>query len=309
MTLKGKTAFQEYYRQLFPGSLYDRFIQSLVPKQNPVFIFHPRHTQTLRSLWKTNHLTWETLTWYESALIWPPEIEAPNPVPGYLEKWAYPLSSASIIPVLALDLQPTDLVLDACAAPGGKSLLISRFLDFPSLLVANDLSPQRIQIMHQLFYDYQLTDIAVMGGPAEHLWHRFPQTFDKILLHAPCSSEQHLYASPKHLSLWSPKRIQKLVHRQYLLIKMLLRCLKPGGILVYSTCAVTPAENELVIDRILTKFSSELSLVPFNSTSLPQCPGFSLPSLTYDHHHVFHSLPHRDRLDPMFVAIIKKNEA
>jgi 16S rRNA C967 or C1407 C5-methylase (RsmB/RsmF family) len=307
MAIKGFIAFDQHYRTLFPDPKeYGAFIKAISTKRQPVLVYSPHQKSEIHRLWQSIPIPLTHLSYDDNALIWPDKYIAGDLIPGYEEHLLYPLSESSLFPVMALEPKPDDVVLDACAAPGGKSLLISYYLKHQSQLVANDLSPRRVQKMHQLFYDYGQTDITVLGGPAEHLWYKYSQTFDKILLDAPCSSEQHIYSSPKHLAQWSEKRIKKLAHRQYLLIKMLIRCLKPGGTLVYSTCAIAPEENELLVERVIQKLSPTIALIPWHLPVIPVRKGMNLPGLSFSPSDVYRVLPHRDNLDPMFIAIFQK---
>jgi 5-methylcytosine rRNA methyltransferase NSUN4 len=223
------------------------------------------------------------------------------------------MNAASLLPVLALDPQPGDEILDACAAPGGKALFIHERLGGQGRLVANDLSPARRAAMARMFAEYGLLTpgptLELRGEKAETIFRRDPARFDKILLDAPCSSEKHVFNSPPHLAEWSASRVRQLRERQYGLLSGLLLALKPGGRLVYSTCAVTPEENEAVLARLLDKKAGLASLeapraLPANAPGLygspiPGAAGFD-PAL------VRRILPHRHGLDPMFVAVLRR---
>ena len=86
------------------------------------------------------------------------------------------------------------------------------------------------------------------------------ESFDAVLLDAPCSSEKHVIKSAKWLSVWSAARVKELAIRQWSLASCAFRLLKDGGFLLYCTCALLPAENDAVLSRLLEKFPTALAL-------------------------------------------------
>ena len=84
--------------------------------------------------------------------------------------------------------------------------------------------------------------------------------FDRILLDAPCSSERHVLQDEKYLAQWSPARIKTLSREQWALLSSAYRMLKDNGILLYSTCALAPKENDEVIERLFKKFDNCVNL-------------------------------------------------
>ena len=161
--------------------------------------------------------------------------------------------------------------------------------------------------MKQVFHHYSEHDIAVWGMKAELVCKKAPEAFDKILLDAPCSSEAHIYTTPAELEKWSINRITGLKKRQVGLLSGLWHALKPGGTLTYSTCSVTPEENEWVVAKFLARKKGEAQLQPI---SLPGTPGSTgLPgtyATEFDLSFVKRVLPHTDAYAPMFVAQFKK---
>lgn len=307
---RGGQAFHHYYSQLFPDPQeFAQFILSLRHSNLPILRFHPDHREQLQNLWQQASLDWQTLPWYPSAVLWPQGVPMGTSLPGYAEKRLYPMNPSSLLPPLTLNPQPGDLVLDACAAPGGKTLVMWQQMQGRGQLIANDVSRNRCQLMKGIFHDYQASDITIFNHSAQNLDLQFPQVFDKILLDAPCSSEKHVYRSRPHLQQWSPARIKHLRRRQLQLLSGLLKALKPGGLLVYSTCAITPEENELVIAEFLAKHSQEVTQISGDFPSAaPRQSGFSLPSTgTFDPNLVHRILPHRQPgFDPMFIATLQK---
>jgi 16S rRNA C967 or C1407 C5-methylase (RsmB/RsmF family) len=304
----GKEAFETCYQQHFPSAQeFSWFLESLAQPALPALRFALSNAKQLQHRWSSQGLTWKPLNWCPWAVEWPPEAPPGLPLPGYAERLIYPMNAASLIPVLALDPQPGETILDACAAPGGKALFIHDLLDRQGHLLANDLSPTRRAAMQRTFSEYGAGTIEIGREKAETLFRRLPEKFNRILLDSPCSSEKHVYRNSHLLAKWSESRVRQLQERQYGLLNGLFLALKPGGRLVYSTCAVNKAENEGVVARFLRKKGGQVILEEWPLENVPGEPG--LPGeyvVEFDLNAVRRILPHRDGLDPMFVAVFHR---
>jgi 16S rRNA (cytosine1407-C5)-methyltransferase len=192
------------------------------------------------------------------------------------------MDRASVLTAASLRLPEEGLILDACAAPGGKSLvLVPRMArndalrkargDFPraagaAQLVCNELSSERrrrlISVLDEHLDEENRRRVSVSGfdaakaGGKKSEWNRF----DAILLDAPCSSERHVIQSPKSLAEWKPARPRSLAARQWSLLSAAFLLVKSVGSLVYSTCALTPEENDGPVSRLLEKYPREIEL-------------------------------------------------
>lgn len=160
----------------------------------------------------------------------------------------YYLDYASAAVISCLNIQPGDHVLDLCAAPGGKSLGIALALNGEGRLVANDKSVNRRERLKKVFDDFLMPEqkeIVEVTGHDAGRWSMFEtNTYDKILLDAPCSSERHYLLRPSKLSEWSPSRSKRLSKIQGTLLGSAFDALKVGGQLIYSTCSLSPLEND-----------------------------------------------------------------
>jgi 16S rRNA C967 or C1407 C5-methylase (RsmB/RsmF family) len=200
----------------------------------------------------------------EAALLAAPDTRAFTASEG-LEP--YYLDSASIYAASRLELPSEGRILDACAAPGGKSLVIaSRMAALPGpgpRLVANELSADRRRRLREVLDRHLSREararVEVSGRDAAAMARSFEASFGAILLDAPCSSERHVLGDAKALSEWSPARIRGLAMRQWSLLSSALIMLKIGGCLVYSTCALDPMENDGVVGRAMAKFGTQIS--------------------------------------------------
>ncbi|CAG8494325.1 13011_t:CDS:2 [Racocetra fulgida] len=174
----------------------------------------------------------------------------------------YLLDAASIMVVKALDLNITDVILDLCAAPGGKSLVILQYLlssiihnsnntDYSGFLTANDPSPGRCRRLKQVITDYIPPSLQHhINILSLDLTLSLP-TYDKILVDAPCSAERHLLHSPSEFLKWKPSRSKIMSQKQYKILLDAVKGIHVGGLLVYVTCSINKFENEEVVKKIL----------------------------------------------------------
>ena len=288
------TLFEDHYRALFDSPQeFEKVMEALKKPTMPVVRFSVKNERKVRKLWEKAELTWQGLDWHKQAVLWPEEVEIGETLPGSEENLFFVQNASSLLPVLALDPQPGEVVLDACAAPGGKALFIADLMQGEGELLANDMSNARRGRMRRLFEEHGYSDFAeIMGRNAASFGGTHKEVFDRILLDAPCSSEKHVINSPKHLREWKPGRIRHLRKLQWRLIQALFKALKPGGRLVYSTCSITPEENEELIERFVKKLNEQVQYVKLN------------PKLPHENGRVW---PHKyDNMDPMFIAILEK---
>lgn len=184
----------------------------------------------------------------------------------------YLMDLASAIAALSLNIEPEDKVLDMCAAPGGKSLILARSIGPTGQMVCNEPSGPRRERLRKVIAEYLPEEvkqrIRVSSSDATLIGLKFPEEFDKILLDAPCSGEKHLVQSSQEISKWSAKRSSRLSGMQYSMLCSALLSLKVNGVLLYSTCSISPLENDKVIEKFLTKKNDYIELAT-NDLNLP----------------------------------------
>ena len=174
---------------------------------------------------------------------------------------------SSMLSAIALSPLPGELVLDLCASPGSKTTQIAAKMQNQGTLIANELKLDRIKILCANLERCGVTNTIVSRKDAIAFCSHLSNSnflFDKILLDAPCSGEGTLRSSPKTFLIWNHKVIDKLSRQQKKFMAFALKCLKPGGSLVYSTCTHAPEENEAIISFALNNFP-----VKIESLSLP----------------------------------------
>lgn len=179
----------------------------------------------------------------------------------HLLGYFYVQEIASMMPILALNPKPEDIVLDLCASPGSKTTQTSAMMQNKGTIIANDKDIARISILSANLEKCGISNTLVTRHDGVILCEKLKKLsmkFDKILTDVPCSGEGNLRSSPKTLLMWNIKMINKLSRIQKKLASSALGLLKPGGELLYSTCTHAPEENELVIQHLLNNFNIEI---------------------------------------------------
>ncbi len=177
----------------------------------------------------------------------------------------YYLDEASIVAAMALDVKEGDRILDLCAAPGGKTLIMAGQLGESGELVSNDRSAARRARLKKVIAEHlpesAASRISVTGHDASKWCLYEKDGYDKILLDAPCSSERHVLSSPRHLNKWGTTRTKHLAIQAYSMLVSAMDVVKKGGTIVYSTCALSPVENDGVIEKLYKKRTGRFKLV------------------------------------------------
>lgn len=172
---------------------------------------------------------------------------------------------SSQLPALFLGPQADEKVLDVAAAPGSKTTQMAIMMKNRGEIFANELNQIRFERL-KYNLDKQGVKIATSNlGDGTILGEKFPCSFDKVLLDAPCSAEGRICINdPRSYRFWSEKNIRQNVKIQKKLIISGIKALKAGGVLVYSTCTLAPEENEGVADYALKTFGQDLKLEKIN---------------------------------------------
>ena len=168
--------------------------------------------------------------------------------------------ASSMIPPVVLDPQPGELVLDMAAAPGSKTGQIAQYMANEGCIIANDPKIDRANVLIANLNRMGVLNTIVTTRDGAYFG-RFENTFDRVLLDAPCSSVGMIRKSWRFLTGWRLKGVLKYMNIQKRLILAAYRALKPGGVLVYSTCTIDPLENEEVVDYLLRKTDARLERI------------------------------------------------
>ena len=201
----------------------------------------------------------EPVPWVENAFFCP---EGENPASHIFYKAGlyYLQEPSAMTPADRLPVEPGEKVLDLCAAPGGKATALAAKLQGRGLIVANEVNAARAKALLYNMEVFGVTNALITNERADVLEKRFPEFFDKILVDAPCSGEGMFRKEEKAVSTWSEEKVRKCAAIQEGLLRNAVRMLRPGGMLMYSTCTFSKEENEENVSRLLEGFP-EMKLV------------------------------------------------
>ncbi|RIH92989.1 16S rRNA (cytosine(1407)-C(5))-methyltransferase RsmF [Meiothermus granaticius] len=247
----------------------------------------------------------EPIPWSPEGFYYPAEAR-PGPHPYYYAGLYYIQEpSAQAVGVLA-DPQPGERVLDLAAAPGGKTTHLASRMQGQGLLVANEVDRGRMPGLLENLERWGM-GVAVVSSPLERLAAQWGAFFDRVLLDAPCSGEGMFRKDPEVVRHWGPGAPARAARVQRGLLGAAGDLVRPGGILVYSTCTFAPEENEQVIAAFLRGNPGwELEnahLDPSFSPGVPQW-GDGNPALS----RTARLWPHKLRGEGHFLARLRKTE-
>lgn len=176
---------------------------------------------------------------------------------------------SAMTPASRIPIAPGEYVLDMCAAPGGKATAAGAALQGSGLLVANDISTSRVRALLRNLELFGIPNLFVANEDPEKLVKSFPDFFHKIILDAPCSGEGMFRKEESLARDWTPEKSHELSQIQRRLILNAADMLRPGGLLLYSTCTFAPEEDEGTISWLLEKRPEMelLDMLPYDGFS------------------------------------------
>lgn len=191
------------------------------------------------------------------------------------------------------------VMLDLCAAPGGKSTLARSALPDGSLLVANEVMRNRAQVLVENMTKWGHPDVMVFNdNPDDFVC--LGEMFDVILVDMPCSGEGMFRKDPVAVQEWSEENIALCSRRQRKILQDIWPCLKPDGLLVYSTCTYNREENEDNVSWIAAEWGADVLPVKIR-------PEWNITgNIAGGHFPVYRFLPHRTEGEGLFMAVLRK---
>ncbi len=262
--------FLERLRQIVPADRFDAVLHTFsAPAATAFRVNTLRATPeaVVREL-EDLGLRLNAVPWHDGAFwIRPEDRSRLMASAAFAEQRLYVQNLASMIPPLALDAQPGERVLDLCAAPGSKTLQLACRMQNTGEIAAVEVVKGRFFKLRANLDAQGATCVRPFLQDGTRVWRYRPEHFDRVLLDAPCSTEGRFRtAEPETFAYWSPRKIKEMAHKQRRLLFSAVHCLRPGGVLVYSTCTFAPEENEAVLDKTLRKFGDALRLesIPLN---------------------------------------------
>lgn len=179
----------------------------------------------------------------------------------------YIQEASSMLPVAALfaDGDMPQRVMDVAAAPGSKTTQIAARMGNKGGILANEYSASRVKVLHANISRCGISNVALTHFDGRVFGAALPESFDAILLDAPCSGEGVVRKDPEALKNWSPESNQQIAATQRELIDSAFHALQPGGTLVYSTCTLNREENEDVVQWLLARYPQAVETLPLGS--------------------------------------------
>lgn len=200
-----------------------------------------------------------------------------------------PSSMALTAVIESLNLTEPVCYLDSCAAPGGKTTAAIDALPPGSFILANEADSARANVLCQNLMKWGYPNVAVSLGPAQKLAGLPSECFDIIAADVPCSGEGMMRKDPKAVEQWSPALVESCARLQFEIIESIWPLLRPGGLLIYSTCTFARAEDEDNVDRFRAELGAEV-------LPLPEMPG------TVNGHFY----PHLIKGEGLYIALLRK---
>ncbi|MBV8043402.1 MAG: 16S rRNA (cytosine(1407)-C(5))-methyltransferase RsmF [Pluralibacter sp.] len=179
----------------------------------------------------------------------------------------YIQEASSMLPVAALFAEGNQpqRVMDVAAAPGSKTTQIAARMGNRGAILANEYSASRVKVLHANISRCGISNVALTHFDGRVFGAALPESFDAILLDAPCSGEGVVRKDPDALKNWSPESNLEIAATQRELIDSAFHALRPGGTLVYSTCTLNREENEDVLAWLMARFPQSLEILPLDT--------------------------------------------
>ncbi len=200
---------------------------------------------------------------------------------SFRDGWFYIQDPSTLLAVRELGAQPGEMILDLCAAPGGKTTFLAQLMNNQGKIIAQDVSEDRLNLIQENCARLGVTMVEI---GLDSVFNLQSSTFNRILVDAPCSNTGVMRRRVDLRWRISPAEISRLRQTQLDLLKVAATKLKPGGILVYSTCSLEAEENSEVVKEFLA----------------------ATPSFTLETERQL--LPMKDYVDGAYVARMKRNE-
>jgi 16S rRNA (cytosine967-C5)-methyltransferase len=217
-------------------------------------------------------------------------------LPGYSQGWWTVQDSSAQLVGHLLEPQPGEFIIDACAAPGGKTTHIAELMHDEGKILACDRTTSRLRKLEENARRLQLKSIEICTGDSRS-FSQFINTADRVLVDAPCSGLGTLHRHPDARWRQTPQSVEELATLQRELLLHTAKYVKPGGVLVYATCTLHPLENEAVVESFLAANPDWKIEVPINAIvhNYTTSQGW------------LKVLPHQHNMDGFFMVRLRKS--
>lgn len=236
------------------------------------------------------------------------EGDNPGRHPYYYAGLYYIQEPSAMLPGAVIGVGPGDRVLDLCAAPGGKSVQMAAQMKGQGLLVSNDINAERVKALVKNIELCGVRNAVVLNDSPDKLAKNFEGFFDKIMVDAPCSGEGMFRKDEDAVKSWEKFKCEKCSCMQWDILQQVDKMLKPGGVILYSTCTFSPEEDEIMIERFMDQHPGGYELLEIPKTGGIEGGRREWSAGKYDFSKAARLWPHRLNGEGHFAALIKKLE-
>jgi len=255
--------------------------------------------------WKLSEIPWcDSGYWIDDTAG--QAIELSGNMLEHLNGQFYVQEASSMLPVSALlhnnKLSEPPVLMDVAAAPGSKTTQLAAEIDNKGLILANELSSTRIKFLSANIQRCGVTNVCMTHFDGRVFADYLPETFDAILLDAPCGGEGTVRKDVEALKNWSLDSVNQMAELQKELIESAFKILKPGGLLIYSTCTLSPEENHQVCHQLQQRYPQAVAFETLNDL-------FEGADKATTPDGFLHVLPHIFDSEGFFIARIRKTQS
>lgn len=258
------TEFTDRMKKLLGIEGYESYLRSF--ERSPIRAFRVNTAKVPSGeLCQTADIKAERISCIDNAYTF--ECEKIGAHPFHHAGMIYVQEPAAMMPAECLEIEPGWKILDMCAAPGGKSTQLKNKLGDDGLLVSNEIIPSRCKILVGNVERLGLKNTVVTCASPDKIAAAFPETFDMIMVDAPCSGEGMFRKEEIAIDEWSEENVKICAERQSEILECAAKALKKGGYIVYSTCTFSLEENEMTVDNFLASHP-QFEILPVNEKLL-----------------------------------------
>ena len=248
------------------------------------------------------------IPWIENGFYYDGEKVQPAKHPYYFAGLYYLQEPSAMTPANRIPIEPGDKVLDVCAAPGGKATELGAKLRGEGVLIANDISNSWAKGLLKNIEVFGIGNVLVLSEEPGKIEDYFQGYFDKILIDAPCSGEGMFRKDKKMVKAWEEHGPEFFAKIQRGIVTQAARMLKPGGMILYSTCTFDPLENEGTIEYLLKEYPEFVikDILPYEgfAQGIPEVT----ESKSEDFRKTVRIWPHKMHGEGHFLALLQKGE-
>lgn len=246
----------------------------------------------------------EKVSWCPYLLLLDGELSAGSTIEHWLGLY-YIQEATSLIAPMVLSPKPHEVVLDMCAAPGGKTTHITMLMQNTGTVVANDPNPRRLRALMSNIFRLSAANCIVTQYDGMRMFAEGVK-FDKAIVDAPCSAEGNLRKTPSRRYNISTKYSLRISGLQKALLLRAIDLVKVGGIIVYSTCTFAPEENEMVVQHALQTRDVCIEPIEIDVPSSNGLTKWEDVSFHKDMQYALRIYPHHFNSGGGFVALLRK---